>query len=326
VGHHEKSAIIGNVTLQCGAGYQDDNIRAVLDALWQVADDRNTVDRSVFEPHLLRIRRHVEALEKFECVRLTFGSERGRPIRRITLLKKQFVKRQRAAGIAALSNELRKPQPIKPHIVRVVKEVVQEPHCLVFIDVPNVCHFRNHAGTTGKMATYLHPSRVNWLTFKQVILEMTRVPAQHQSIYAYVRTSQVPESAIDNLKSAFINVLRRDKKDVDPLMITDIILKTLPHLEKNRTVKIVVASGDSDYAYALKSIREHGRKIGAQVSTYALTWKEQASLDIGRVANQVFLIENFLDRLDPVGARMLAEHNRLTRLRMETFVGNLKNA
>ena len=52
----EKQAILKGVVLQKSAGSLWDNLQNVLDALWKVAEN-GCVERSIFDRHLLRLRK-----------------------------------------------------------------------------------------------------------------------------------------------------------------------------------------------------------------------------------------------------------------------------
>lgn len=313
----EGRKILGNISLQRGPGYLLDNLQNVLDALWKVSDDSSVVDRKLFDPHLKRLRRYFNDLGKKKCVRLTYACERGRPIARITLLERQLPSEQKSQATIATRRYAVTPEKkvAKPIIKEVLEIPPPPPQTLLFLDVPNLTGFvKNKDWRTGYR--YLDISRIDWGTFLDISSEITNIGRENVVAFAYLRMPKEQcaiykfSNACHTLRKIGFSVETREKKDIDPMMITDIMDPNILGFQKNRVVKIIVGSGDGDFAYPLKRVREIGRKSGTNVSTFTLSWTDtRLSKDLKRTVDNVIPIEKFLSRLDSKGA-MMYEHNR----------------
>ncbi len=104
----------------------------------------------------------------------------------------------------------------------------------------------------------------------------------------------------------------RDKKDVDAKLMIDMFSETLERMTKGGVIKIVLLSGDSDYAYCIEKLREKARIKGAKLLLYVISWKDALSKELADCAHRTLHIEDFLEQIDPVGHAALQAPCMLT--------------
>lgn len=312
--------ILREVVLERLPGCRTTNLQNVLNALCQVAID-GRIERYVLEPHLRRLRQYFDELGSEQCLELTYGDGRGgRSIACIKLLRREIP--------PAKVNEKKPARASKKDVCDLTQEekfallhgetiskIATPPHCLVFVDVPNLT---NHPNTTGEIggrtARFLSFFRADWQALRKLVVKMTTVPLDAQDCYLYTQVMENVGRAFNDtsrkIEDAGIHVEKRWRKDIDPILNTDMILKTIPYLHENREIHLVLVSGDGDFAYALRGLCKTARQLGAHLVVHVLTWSDKVAFDLRQVADHLTHLEDHLLRIDPVGARMLQEHNR----------------
>lgn len=302
-------SILKDVVLEKGSDCLHPNLANVLSALWQVADERGCVGRVAFERHLVRLEPHFKALEKLECLRPLYTQERGRPLMRLTLLKREVPQKEKPKPKPKLEPLAVVQIPVVPKPKPVVDRTL--PHCLVFVDVLNLCRFEMDRQRHGVCQQFFPISffRAQWAMVRKVVADLTTVPVAQQDCNLYARLPKSNTAHFldhcNKLRAEGLTVTVRDKKDVDSWLIVDLMDKPIRFFHPDREVKLVLLSGDGDYALALKRIRATGNLLGAKVTTTVLTWPELLSGDLSQAADHVFSIEDHLNRIDPTGAAQL---------------------
>lgn len=304
-----------NIVLARGAGSLWDNLQNVLDALWQTAADMK-VERSKFEPHLLRLRKHFLELEKLECIQLVYLKDRGAALTRIVLLKRevsQFSTPQKnAAVIIRKSVAMSPPKPA----LKQPGEVVPPSQCLLFIDVPNICFYlKSDKMAGGFQEPFLNFYRADWNALRMIVCTLTGVPMERQACHMYARTLNGGAEKFDNrckeIHRSGIYLTTRDKKDVDEMLTVDLVLEMVPYLKKDQHVHLMLVSGDSDYAYALKRIRKAACDRQAKVTLHVMSWRHTQSPELMElVYKNAHFIDGYLRQIDPLGASLLTEYRQ----------------
>ncbi len=305
--------ILGGLVLGRGPGSLAKNLQKVLDGLRQVATNA-CVERYVFEPHLTRLRRYFVELERVGCIGLTYEVLRGKKI----LQRLKLIKRDVPAVVVSTNT----PNPVSaPNPTNLTQEdkfrilhqkdasrPTYPPHCLMFVDVPNLCNFLG-IGPIPRGLHFVNFFRSDWTELRQVIVEQTQVPLLDQHCYMYARVIERHEPIFHKTCSALrhtgIHVETRAKKDIDPMLIPDMITKTIPYLNADREVHLVLVSGDGDFVFALRSMRQIARELGANLVITILAWRHQMSHELTYLAHQVLYLDTYLSRIDPEGARLL---------------------
>jgi hypothetical protein len=307
---------LASIVLLKGRGYAITNLQTILDCLWEIADCDGIVHRELYEQHMQRLGKYFTKLHDCGCVALSGIDAHGGPYNKITLLKRQVPQKKKTPP-----KHVSQPTPVvhPRQVLPIIKPT--PPQCLVFVDVSNICCFFEHGDTVGNKATYLHPKRARWDELRQMVLEMTRIPLENQSVYAYARASNenrlfdIPRNDLYRMKGAGFTVITRDEKDLDAYMIPDICYETLPYIKKGAEVTLVIVAGDSDYTRVLQRTRDWGQRVGTRVKFFVISWQRNMSFKLLNVVSKknFVALEGCLERLDPVGARMFAKHKELKR-------------
>ena len=205
----------------------------------------------------------MNALEAGQCIIPTYAKQQGRPLVRYTLLKRVVPKRLVPPPKVVKSAPVEKVQVLRPAPVK-EKMASMLPHCLAFVDVPNLCRFRVDTQASVALPPF-HPIsfyRADWAYMRRVITEITGIPQERQDCFLYAKLPLLGREKFrqhcQKLERDGLNVVTRDKKDVDCWLIADIGYEALRFLQKDRELSVVLISGDGDYARALKRLRALG--------------------------------------------------------------------
>jgi uncharacterized LabA/DUF88 family protein len=315
--------ILREVVLERLPGCRTTNLQNVLDALCEVAIE-GRIERYVFEPHLTRLRQYFVELESEQCLELAFEDRRGRRALASIKLRQREIPpaqvKEKNPGHASKKDARNLTQEEKFALLHgegTSNKVATPPHCLVFVDVPNLTNHPNIMGEIGgRTARFLNFFRADWQELRKLVVKMTAVPLDAQDCYLYTQVMENVEHAFSDacrkIEDAGIHIEKRWRKDIDPILNTHMILKTIPYLHENREIHLVLASGDGDFAYALRGLCEIAQQLGAHLTVYVLTWSNKVAFDLRQVAHHLTHLEDYLSRIDPVGAEMLQEHSRQT--------------
>ena len=313
----ERHAILKNIVLGRGAGCLWDNLQNILDALWKVQEN-GKIERKTLEAHRARLRNHFVELEKLGCIQLMHSkSGGGLALLHITLLKREVSQTQRLAR--ATCTIIKKAAPIeelKPVPPPPKAPEIPQSRCLLFIDIPNVCHYVVSSEKTEYQPAYLNFFRADWRLVRKICADITHVPLERQSCHLYTRVMESALEKFENhcraLKQSGIRVTTREGKDIDEMLVADIFFETLPYLQKGRQIQLILMSGDGDYTYALNRLLTMARTAGAELIVHVITWEHLLSPDLAKmVGGKIHSIETYLKKIDPLGATMLMERKQL---------------
>ena len=290
------------IVLAKGVGSLWDNLQNVLDALWQVAVNER-VERPKFEPHLTRLRKHFLELEQLGCVKLLYRTERGAALARVTLLERkvsQFSTPRKDTAVVIC-----KPVAMEPpkQVTHKPAKIIPPPRCLLFIDVPNICFYVNNKGVPEESKLpFLNFYRADWHALRKIICTLTDVPMERQACHMYVRTLNGDATKFDRhcreIQKMGIYLTARERKDVDEMLAVDMVLEMLPYLKENQHVHLMLVSGDSDYAYALKRIRATARDAKAEVTLHVMSWRHTQSYELKElVYNNAYWLDDYFHQL-----------------------------
>jgi uncharacterized LabA/DUF88 family protein len=325
----EKRQILKEIPLQKGRDVKRGNLQSVLDALWKVADTNQEVARTLYESQLIRLRKYFLDLKDLRCVELFRRDERGSPWYKVQLIKRELPKQIRPMENAAKVARARllnsnHSTPPKKKVVNGVSKVEMQSYtdkCLVFIDAPNLCNVsKDNKKNRGNF--FLSPFRGNWSNLREIALKITGVPFAHQEHFFYVRLGSGQKSRFQNICTALeksgIHVKPRYIKDIDPMLLSDLLPETIPHLRKGRQVTLVLASGDGDYAFGLEKVLAYAEAVGAKLRIIILSWSECLSPALMDVAYEFIPFEKHAWKIDPAGAFQYAQTKQAPLAQMGT--------
>ncbi|MBM3261635.1 NYN domain-containing protein [Candidatus Kaiserbacteria bacterium] len=298
----EKLGILRGVTFKKGPGSAHENAQKVLNALWCVAEN-GEVCRPIFEPSLQRMRRYFEELGQRKCIAAVYdGSSPGIPLTTL-VLKEKIVPREKPEPKPKASRG-RKPLSREP--VACVdtpgSTLIPLPRCYVFIDAPNVYNM----GHRNDMPRIVDFFRAQWEELVKIAMEITGIPRERQVCRLYSKVLPSPpghfaEKCAEMTRQR-IQVIPREKKDIDLLLATDMIIEILACVTEGRSIHIVLVSGDGDYTYTLRRVHDIALKKGAKVHISMIAWNTGAASELRSIVNRVYPIESYLNRLDPIGS------------------------
>ena len=326
----ERQQVFGRLRLKRGKNVQG-NIQEILDALWHIAPDGTQIERAVFRTSIARLRPRLWQLERAGCIRLTYSGEPGNAVIGITPL-------QRKAHFVHSGEQKRsasEPEPKMQEIILPQRNSADEklpPHCLVFIDMPNILYFEQDA--QGERVRFLDLYRTNWDKFRDVISKITEIPLLHQTCYAYLKTHKKGGERLEEMAHRLNRhheihtmVRKRKDKDVDCMIDPMVVSESLKYmLCRERELKVVMVSGDSDRSFALIEVRKWAKMLDIKLNIYVLAWKESLSGSDSRgellhIADETHQIETYLREFDPRGYHLWKEMGRIKRAENLVWAG-----
>jgi uncharacterized LabA/DUF88 family protein len=179
------------------------------------------------------------------------------------------------------------------------------PILLIFVDIPNV-------GGRG----LANLERINWSAFKQKLAP--NCFAQHCRAYCTLPKKYFFKNAwpvyINLIADGFTVVCDREgfgkSKDIDNLMITDLLDDTIVSLEPRKKTILIIVSGDGDFAAPLRLLRNRAERNGARLEIQVVSWKKQLARALEEISDQVIYLDNLLKFIDPVGYELSKKKKR----------------
>lgn len=170
------------------------------------------------------------------------------------------------------------------------------PILLLFIDIPNV-------GGRG----LANIERISWSAFKQKLAP--GCPSQQCRAYCTLPKQYYFKEAwpvYENLTTnGFTVVCDREgfgrSKDIDNLMITDLLDDTIVNLKPRRKTILVVVSGDRDFMAPLRLLRNRAERNKARLEIRVVSWKKQSAVVLEEISDEVIYLDTLLKFIDPVG-------------------------
>jgi len=179
------------------------------------------------------------------------------------------------------------------------------PTLLLFADIPNV-------GGRGLADI----ERINWSTLKQKLAP--GCPVQHCRAYCTLPKQYLFKEAWPVYKNlvadGFTVVCDREgfgkSKDIDNLMITDLLDDTHVNLEPHKKTILVIISGDGDFVAPLRLLRSRTERKEARLEVWVVSWKKQLARVLEEISDKVIYLDTLLKFIDPIGYELSKKKKR----------------
>lgn len=179
------------------------------------------------------------------------------------------------------------------------------PILLLFVDIPNV-------GGRGLADI----ERISWSAFKQklapgCLAQQCRAYCTLPQKYFFKEAWPVYENLTTN---GFTAICDREgfgkSKDIDNLMITDLLDDTIVNLEPGRKTILVIVSGDRDFVAPLRLLRNRAERNEARLEIRVVSWKKQLARALEEISDQVIYLDTLLKFIDPVECELSKKKKR----------------
>ncbi|MBI4837039.1 MAG: NYN domain-containing protein [Candidatus Portnoybacteria bacterium] len=170
------------------------------------------------------------------------------------------------------------------------------PTLLLFVDIPNV---------GGRGITDIE--RINWSTFKQKLAPSC--PTRHCRVYCTLPKQYYFKEAWPIYANLTVNgftvVCDREgfgkSKDIDNLMITDLLDDTIVGFDSGKKMTLIIVSGDRDFTAPLRVLKAKAERHQIQLKIKVVSWKEQLSKVLKEMADEIVYLDTLLKFIDPTG-------------------------